>query len=236
MVVDIHQGHYGYECVGEAIRRYPGYRGYFYINDDALVNWWTFYKLDKEKVWLGADIWIDTAHIMGKKEIPDSWVWWSQWSNSAKACEDSYLEITQQYRSNEYINITKLVETHLDNGEGKKRCLKTWSDIFYVPKRFSDQFQRISFVFHKNRVFLEAAVPTILSFLDLRSSWEKHFGLYLPDKYGFRDFADGNLVWESYNYDVKFIHPVKFHGDIAKPNRDKLKDDLIPYSKRFTKC
>ena len=24
MVVDIHQGHYGYECVGEAIRRYGG--------------------------------------------------------------------------------------------------------------------------------------------------------------------------------------------------------------------
>ena len=218
------------------ISRYPDYRGYLYINDDVLINWWTFYKLDKKKVWLGADIWIDTAHIMGKKEIPDNWLWWSKWSNSARACEDSYSEITQQYRSNEYINITKLVETHLVNGEGKKRCFKTWSDIFYVPKRFSDQFQRISFVFHKNRVFLEAAVPTILSFLDLRSSWEKHFGLYMPDKFGFRNFADGKLVWETYNYDVKFIHPVKFHGDIAKPNRDKLKDDLIPYSKRFTKC
>ena len=60
-------------------------------------------------------------------------------------------------------------------------------------------------------------------------------GLYLPDKYGHREFADGKLIWESYTYDMNFIHLVKFHGDIAKRNRDKLKNDIIPYSKQFTK-
>jgi hypothetical protein len=201
-----------------------------------VVNWWTFYKLDKEKFWMGSRMVLRGSHIMGHRPIPAKWPWWSRKTKSAKACEDSYFEIKQKYRSNEHINITELVERHLVNGEGKKRCLKALSDLFYVPKRFSEQFQRISFVFHKNRVFLEAAVPTILSFLDLRSSWEAHYGLYLPTKYGYINFADGKLVWKNYNYDIKFIHPVKFHGDVAKTNREKLRNDIIPYSKRFTKC
>ena len=206
-----------------------------------VVNWWTFYKLDKEKLSLG-DRFVKSGpkghHIMGKRPIPNiNWHWWSRTTPSAKGCEDSYAEITQKYnRSNEYINIKKLIKTHLVNGGGVKQCFNTWSDVFYVPKRFSDQWQRISRVFYKNRVFLEVAVPTIMSFIDLQDSWENHYGLYLPDKYGDRDFADGKLVWQNYKYDITFIHPVKFHGDIAKTNREKFKNDIIPYSKQFTKC
>ena len=202
-----------------------------------VVNWWTFYNLDKEKFWFGAKIVDNKCHILGSRPILKNWPWWSKKTSSAKACEDSYAEIMQKYNcSNEYINISKLVKTHLDNGKGVKRCFKTWSDLFYVPRKFSDQWQRLSSVFYKHRVFLEAAVPTIMSFLDSRDSWEKHYGLYLPDKYGYINFADGKLVWKNYNYDIKFIHPVKFHGDVAKTNRKKLKDDIIPFSRRFTKC
>jgi hypothetical protein len=202
-----------------------------------VVNWWTFYNLDKEKFWQGGRMDMNKGgHIMGNRPIPNNWPWWSVKSTSAKACEDSYLEITNENRSSEYINVTKLIKIHRVNGGGKKRCFNTWSDLFYVPKKFSDQWQRISFVFHKNRVFLEVAVPTIMSFLDLHDLWEKHYGLYLPDKYGSINFADGKLVWINYNYDIKFIHPVKFLGDVAKPNREKLENDIIPYSKRFTKC
>ena len=32
------------------------------------------------------------------------------------------------------------------------------------------------------------------------------------------------------NYDIKFIHPVKFHGDESKTNREKLENEIIPYS------
>ncbi len=203
-----------------------------------VVNWWKFYKLDKAKFWLGAKIVDKTCHIMGKRPVPNDWMWWSSVTTSAKSCEDSYAEITQVYNRSKYINTTKLINTHLVNGRGVKRCFKTWSDLFYVPKRFSDQWQRISFVFHKNRVFLETAVPTIMSFLDLRDSWEKPYGLYLPDKYGFRDFtkSGGKLVWENYKYDIYFTHPVKFHGDKAKEIRQKLRNEIIPYSKRFTNC
>ncbi len=60
-----------------------------------------------------------------------------------------------------------------------------------------------------------------MSFLDLRDSWENPYGLYLLDKFGWIRSArhEGKLVWESYNYDINFIHPVKFNGDLAKANR-----------------
>ena len=218
------------------ISRYPNHRGYLYVNDDMIVNWWTFFNLDKEKLWQGGIIIAGDNHVMGSRPISNNWPWWNIKSKSAEACEDSYLEITHKYRSSEYLNITKLVKRHVVNCEGEKCCFRAWSDLFYIPKKFSDQFQRLSFVFHKNRVFLEVAVPTIMSFLDLRDSWEKHYGIYLPDKYGSIDFADGKLVWKNYNYDISFIHPVKFHGNVAKNNREKLKNDIIPYSKRFTNC
>lgn len=216
--------------------RCPGFRGYLYINDDMVVNWWTFYNFNKEKLWLGAKVWIGGSHIMGKRPIRSDWQWWSRVTESAKSCENSYSEIIRNNRSCEYINVTKLIETHLANGKGVKRCFKTWSDFFYVPMKFSDQFQRISLIFYRNRVFLETAVPTIMSFLESRDSWEHQYGLYLPDKYGTINFADGKLVWKNYNYDIKFIHPVKFHGRMAKSNRDVLANVIVPYSKNFTKC
>ena len=49
MVVEHFKGYFGYECVGKAIRLYPGFRGYLYLNDDMIVNWWNFLQLDKDK-------------------------------------------------------------------------------------------------------------------------------------------------------------------------------------------
>lgn len=234
MKVYIGPGLYGYECLAEAIRRYPGYRGYLYVNDDMIVNWWTFSNLDKEKLWQGGIVIPSHSHVIGSRPIDNSWPWWRIKSSSAEACEDSYYEMTSM--SDGYMNVKELVKNHLSNGDGRKLCFRMWSDLFYVPKKFSEQFQRLSFLFHKNRVFLEVAVPTIMSFLDTRVFWEQQYGLYLPDKYGSINFGDGNLVWKEYNPDLKFIHPVKFHGDIARKNREKLKGDIMNYSRQFTKC
>ena len=174
---------------------------------------------------------------MGTRPIPDNWPFWSRATPSAKGCEDSYSEITQNFPSDEYLNISKMIRIHLVNGGWSKRCFRTWSDLFYIPKRFSVQFERLSGVFRKNNVFLEAAVPTIMSLLDYRDSWEKHFGLYLPDKYGYAYVTDaGKRIWESYTYDLNFIHPVKYHGEKSRRNREMLRNNIIPYSKRFTKC
>ncbi|XP_046861748.1 uncharacterized protein LOC124455038 isoform X3 [Xenia sp. Carnegie-2017] len=234
MVVDIHIGYYGYECIGEAIRRHPNYTGYLYMNDDTLVNWWTFLKLDKDKIWHGGGVSNEKeSHEFGHRPLSTVWMWWK---HSAIPCEETYEEIKRSYNHNSIINITQLVQTHLTNGNGKLYCVKGWSDLFYVPGRLSQQFQRISSIFHKRRVFLEMAVPTMFTLLELKKFWEMPHGTYLPDKYGFLNFADGKIVWENYNFDLYFIHPVKFHGEVAKTSQENLKKIVIPYSKLLLTC
>lgn len=165
------------------LSRYPNFKGYLYMNDDTLLNWWTFLNLDKDKIWLSSNIsTTEQAFLMGRRPVPLGP--WLGWKDSAIPCEQSYKEILQMYKNSRYINTTRLKRTHLSNGNGKLYCFNSWADLFYIPKRLSDEYQRISSVFFKNRVFLEIAVATISSFLDLKSMWETHYGLYLPDKYG----------------------------------------------------
>ncbi|KAJ7343689.1 hypothetical protein OS493_040500 [Desmophyllum pertusum] len=34
-----------------AIREHPGYKGYFHISDDVILNYWKFPDFDREKIW-----------------------------------------------------------------------------------------------------------------------------------------------------------------------------------------
>ena len=204
------------------------------MNDDTLVNWWTFLKLDKDKIWHGGgEIREKEIHEFGHRPISTAWYWWQL---TAIPCEETYEEIRRFYKHSSIINITKLVQTHLTNGNGKLYCFNGRSDLFYVPGRLSEQFQRLSSIFYKRRVFLEAAVPTMFTFLELRKFWEMPHGIYLPDKFGSKNFADGKIVWENYNFDIYFMHPVKFHGEVAKTSRENLKKFVIPYSKLLLTC
>ena len=37
-VVGHDKGYYSYECIGKAIRQHTRFKGYFYVNDDMIVN------------------------------------------------------------------------------------------------------------------------------------------------------------------------------------------------------
>ena len=41
-----------YYCIEEGIRHFPGLRGYFYLGDDALFNFWRVMKKDTDKFWV----------------------------------------------------------------------------------------------------------------------------------------------------------------------------------------
>ena len=38
LTLEIIGGYLGYECLGRAIRQHPGYKGYFYSNDDVILK------------------------------------------------------------------------------------------------------------------------------------------------------------------------------------------------------
>ena len=56
LTVEIIRGFLGYECLGRAIRKYPGYKGYFYISDDVLLKYWNLPDFDRSKIWESSSI------------------------------------------------------------------------------------------------------------------------------------------------------------------------------------
>ena len=50
-----------------------GFRGYLYLNDDMIVNWWNFLQLDKDKGWLGATLDTHKGFEVNSRPIPREW-------------------------------------------------------------------------------------------------------------------------------------------------------------------
>lgn len=230
------KGYYSYECLGRAMRLHPGYRGYLFVNDDMVVNWWNFARLDKDKVWQGAKISYQTAHEVGRRPIPDDWMWWIK-SNGSVNCENAYRKVASlANKSSINVDIRKLLATHLHNGKNKTMCFRTWSDFVYVPGKLNQEFQLLCRIFYQQKVFLEIAFPTIMSFLDNWESWQKVYGIYLPEVYGFQDFSNVKYVWPKFSEDVLFLHPVKFFGNKGLRNRKIFETRVRYYGRHFTSC
>jgi hypothetical protein len=239
LVVDIGQGgYYCYECLGQAIRSYPGFRGYLFVNDDMVVNWWNFAKLDKDKIWNGAKIDESAAHRIYRRPIRDDWMWWRK-EHGLKNCENTYRQLVGFANgsvASPRSDFKKLLRTHYLNGKNRTLCFRTWSDFAYVPGRLSGEFEMLSRIFFENKVFLEIAFPTILSLLEGRQSWENANGVYLPDVFGFQDFSNAKYVWPKFSEDTIFLHPVKFSGNRGYRNRKVFKSRVLPYVKHYTSC
>ena len=231
------RGYFSYECLGKAIRLHPDFRGYLFINDDMIVNWWNFAKLDKDKIWQGAQINYDIAHELGRRPFPDDWMWWKN-QNGSVNCENAYVKVTSLIANSSSldVDIQKLLEIHFRNGRNKTMCFRTWSDFVYVPGKFSREFELLCRIFFENKVFLEIAFPTIISFLDDWDAWEKVYGIYLPEVYGFQDFSNVKYVWPKFSKNVPFLHPVKFFGDKGLRNIKLFKSRVTIYGNLFKSC
>ena len=233
MVVEHFKGFHGYECVGKAIRLHPGFRGYLYLNDDMIVNWWNFLQMDKDKIWLGAIFNPrEGGFEVNHRPITHGWNWRIKptYPLVGESCEAAFREI----QSNKWIG-SRAMAVHHRNTLNKTLCLKVWSDMFYVPGRFSNDFQILSAIFFKNKVFLSTGVATSLTMLDLYENWEKPFGIYIPDKYSLSERRrDPLLGWREYSESITFIHPVKYK--LIEENRKRLKEVVIAQSKNRTKC
>ncbi|KAK3755576.1 hypothetical protein QZH41_005952 [Actinostola sp. cb2023] len=135
--VDIQNGYYAYECLGRAIRKFPGFQGYWYINDDMVVNWWNFRHLNSSKIWSGAELeqGVEVGH-----PPPTTWMWWSRRLPGMKKCEDSFQEI-QTIVGNDSISWMKdALDVHLKNHHGFHKVL--WCDFTSCRKACWDVLKR----------------------------------------------------------------------------------------------
>ncbi|XP_031550579.1 probable glycosyltransferase STELLO1 [Actinia tenebrosa] len=232
ITVEVKAGHYAYECLGQAIRENPGYAGYMYINDDMIVNWWNLGRFNTNRIWIGSDI--ELGAEVGKPEPRGNWPWWSKKSPGLMTCGQTIKELENLAETG---NMTSLYNIYMNNSRGKRLCRSGLSDFFYVPKRIANEFQIISNIFFRNKVFLEIAVPTILTFLDIELNFEHVYGFYLPKKYGYIDYSNGKLFWTEYNYlPLYFMHPFKLHTNRNRLSEFLFKTYVYYYGDKVSQC
>lgn len=211
--IDVHRGILGYECLGKTIREHPGYKGYFYINDDVILNYWNLGEFNTTTIWESPSL-FSSANMTG--QTPEDWYWWVSPYGLIKcrqACEE-VAAIGHNSTSTHAFLRWPLAFLYL-NSNNSLKCFSGRSDIFYIPQKHARTFSRISSIFYEHKVFLEIAVPTILRLLDLESNINRLPGYYIPGDVRKKDLrvTDSRFFWSVYFWKRKewFIHPFKLH-------------------------
>ena len=216
-------GHYGYQCLVEAIRRNPGYVGYLYVNDDMIVNWWNFLSLDTSKLWFPERIDPSKGLKMGTA-VPQEW--WLRTSRGRK-CAESF----ENMKKDPKFTQTDVLKIFYKNTMHKDVCVAALSDIFYVPGRLADRFKQIGQLFYENWLFLEVATPMALIMLDSLDNFVIIEGKYLQRKYGWSPWTlHTERAWFEYNYQISFLHPYKFVGADRNKNTGEFKERVAKIS------
>ena len=223
-------GYVGYECVATAIRMFPQFTGYFHINDDVIVNWWNYLQMDLSKIWIGSRINYNNGHVFGDHKLPD-WHWWRT-ENAAGLCEVAFKKIVNLSNTKEGIQLDLPIylKRYFSNTNNRKLCVHSWSDVFYIPKEFSKTYARLSQIYKDNNVFLEVAVPGILSFFLNKTNHINLNGIFLSTVYGYsQKYLSGEAFYEIYSFDSSFFHPFKLEGKMYIANYNFLKNVVIAH-------
>ena len=237
--VDINKGIYGYECLSEAIRQNPGYDGYFYINDDVVLNYWNLVQksFDSSFIWISNN---QFGKVDLKKSRPTEWYWWVSpygFNNCIQAVKE-VKELAEKFKQHKDMFLR-----YLTNNNQHFYAYNGRSDILYIPRQYAMKFQEISRIFFHQKVFLEIAIPTMIRFLAPSYELRTLRGFYMPGDVRKNDsrVIDSRHFWISYlrNSKLLFFHPFKLHHAGSR-NRDLslilMKHIMIAKTNILTNC
>ena len=260
--VEENDGYLGYVCLIKAIEIHPtGYTGYFYTNDDVLLNFWTL-NFDPQRIWIGKRISKKRFHRLNQPHSQKEWHWWIDKQRAAERCQKAFMEIQKLASTHNELLCPKLKIEHSSSNSVTKKdhCKNKWrdslnmfqkntnfakskivclvgrSDVFYIPSKFKKAFKRIASIYLREKVFLETAVPSILNYLDMKDRFQDLKGMYYNDFYGYtKDYYNGRAFLKTYSSDLTFSHPFKLSGNAL--NKLFLENHFVPeMEQRAAKC
>ena len=133
--------------------------------------------------------------------------------------------------------LQKAFKTFLQNGNGSARCGHSWADTWYIPQRCSQSFIKLAQVAHDSRLLSEIAVNNIISSLDYKENIENLNGQYLRDLgVKQRDSIEPRNFWIHYNFNVTFMHAIKYNTPYKRFNIALIKNWIIPYKNGILQC
>lgn len=231
------KGYQGYLCVTMAIKLYPDYDGYIHTNDDVLINWWNLLKLNDSQIWTSSLLNLHRAYEFGKPVPKNDWYWWND-QNTPAACEAAFREVKGLISKAENLSFSGelYLTRYYKNTKNKDLCINGFSDVFYIPKEHAPAFQAFAEIFGNKKVFLEAAVSTIIAFLVNDTNFIQLPGVYLNNAYGYsKTYLSGEAFYESYTVDLYVLHPFKLDGAMKKANRNMFNEVVVKHGENYRK-
>jgi hypothetical protein len=144
------EGTLQYRSAIDAIKRYPSFSGYVFIQDDFLID------INSLRSWNLSVLWESSGH--GKIVIPDfqnvsspkDW-WWPHYSGLS-AVLNVLKHSSQMY--DDLVSCTGSNDTWIAGGFS--------SNFFYIPRVSVDSFLRVAGYFSTHQLFVEVAIPTYM--------------------------------------------------------------------------
>ena len=198
-------GYFHYFCMSKLIDMGFRTEGILLMSDDVLLKYWNLKALNEKKLWFFTNLTCE-YELNSNKTVGI----WMATPEGRPALKKSFNRIDQLLNDFETdLKVKKIfksfVNTLIENSVNKtvnsiKFC---WmgSDVFYLPRDFFFKFNLVTKLFRNEKVFLEFAVPTILSGLNERSKLAE----ILQGKYYWTSYYDFN----DYSKTVHFAHPMK---------------------------
>ena len=195
IVVNTRNGAFLYECLSQAVTKYPNFTGYLFVAEEVLLNYWNLMNYDKNKIWQDADVINGPTLYSG---TPDNWEWWaSPWGMRAieKAfeylVERNYGDIRKSKLSegdwNAEWDINNVLNAWIWNGRGQYKAFWVNKSIIHIPRRHIPIYSKLAKIFRQSGVRHALALPTIMRLLELEEYSVKLYGVAINYLNGSQD-------------------------------------------------
>jgi hypothetical protein len=200
-VISHYQGWFVHRAIRDAMQKWPYFKGYICCQDDCLMNFWNYPRLDKDKIWLHS-YWTASLNM----EI-HPWVWWNGPFGHVASVE-AYKKLSN-----------RAIEC-LEGNCGPQAFAYTWADFVYISGKYREEFIQVSECFDNPNVFIEIAIPTIVLCLEKYDDIE-----HLNPYWGGSTYSIDPSTYQTH-YD--WIHPLKLSNPDNQTFIRNVMFDIFP--------
>ena len=220
--------YFGFMCLVEAIRRKPGFSGYFYVNDDVVINWFHFHKLDRSKIWFPEPHRMEEHNMLPTKINSQ---WWKI-ASCLEKCSNTFAEVESDPKILE-MNATKI---YLENVGNKRICSGSFSELVYMPARLAKRYEIIAQKFYDHRVLSDVTIPMSILMLDKIGNMVDIKGMFLEAIKGQGSWKlNVEHVDSHFTFKTFFLHPFKLTGGNQKKNLQDFEERIVIQSENALK-
>ena len=207
------RGHMSYKAIAKFMKKYPQYKGYLFVHDDCLINFWNLFRFDKNKIWISQPRYISFNDIVREQG-------YRCWTEACFLDIRYLLKLFKKLSNQQYYN------NLIKNKYGKQNLLWAFSDICYIPQKYSKDLILLDRYFNKENIIIELGLPMMLACLDDISNCEILQGLNFEEK----DRKNTKGLCSNYSSNYDWIHPYKFSNNEIK-KFVKIKFNELGYGK-----